>query len=96
MAMPLACCNQHSCAAARQALPSGPQQGAGPPREMMSHVADRCRSAGTHALADTFLSGNVCREKAGSCDVAEKCSGLKKDCPPDGFVAKEFTCRWVS
>ena len=34
-----------------------------------------------------------CRASAGSCDVAENCTGASADCPADTFVAASTECR---
>jgi Putative Ig domain len=35
----------------------------------------------------------VCRPAAGTCDVAESCTGTSAMCPPDGFVPSGTVCR---
>lgn len=37
--------------------------------------------------------GTVCRPVAGDCDVAEVCSGVEAECPPDGYVGSGAVCR---
>src|SRR3989338_3065560 len=40
-------------------------------------------------------SSTQCRGTAGSCDVAEYCTGTSKDCPTDQFKASTYVCRNV-
>ncbi len=38
-------------------------------------------------------AGHVCRPGAGACDVAEACSGVGAQCPPDAFASAATVCR---
>ena len=52
-------------------------------------IANGATSDGTCEL----LSGVVCRAAAGSCDVAETCTGTNAACPADQLVAGGTECR---
>ncbi|TMA95809.1 MAG: hypothetical protein E6J70_16495, partial [Deltaproteobacteria bacterium] len=38
-------------------------------------------------------AGTACRPSAGSCDVAETCTGSSGSCPADGFLSSSTVCR---
>src|SRR6185503_5518777 len=38
------------------------------------------------------LPTTVCRSAAGTCDVAENCTGLSSTCPPDVFLPNGTSC----
>jgi len=52
---------------------------------------DQCDGTGacTHPPGNP---GTVCRAAAGSCDVAETCTGMSAACPPDGFETDGTPC----
>ena len=53
---------------------------------------DTCDGAGT--CVDRFqASGTGCRDVAGTCDVAEVCTGTGPACPADTFIAGGTSCR---
>jgi hypothetical protein len=52
-------------------------------------VANGATADGTCSL---LAAGAVCRPAAGSCDVAEACSGIDAGCPPDVAVSDGTAC----
>lgn len=57
-------------------------------------TTDTCQSGTcTHTAGN---AGTVCRATAGTCDVAEKCTGTSPACPADGFIAATGRCRVAS
>lgn len=57
-------------------------------------TTDTCQSGTcTHANGNT---GVVCNPLAGTCDVAEKCTGSSPTCPTDGYAASTASCRTAS
>jgi RHS repeat-associated protein len=52
-----------------------------------------CNLAGKVGTCSAVASGTVCRASAGTCDVAETCSGTSLTCPTDGFQPATTVCR---
>ena len=61
------------------------------PCGMAACVAGQCA-----IIPDPAKTGEVCRQKAGPCDVQEVCSGASAECPPDVFLPATAECRAAS
>jgi cysteine-rich repeat protein len=56
-------------------------------------ASGRCDTLETHAcVLDLLSDGTPCREKAGPCDLAERCTGTSEECPADELVAAGTVC----
>ena len=92
-----ATCTQHSdCASLRciDGVCCDTSCGCGDPNDCQScRMADTGVASGTCAPA---TSAYVCRASAGTCDVAESCSGSSTVCPSDAFVSATTECRGVA
>src|SRR4029077_1652167 len=54
---------------------------------------DQCDGYSTACQHPAGNAGATCRAAAGSCDVAETCSGSNPTCPADVFQGSKVQCR---
>ena len=52
-----------------------------------------CNLSGKVGTCSAVAAGTVCRASAGSCDVAETCSGTSTTCPANAFAPSTTVCR---
>lgn len=55
------------------------------------NLPDTCDGNG-NCIDNVKAEATLCREAAGECDVAEACTGLDPDCPPDEFAPAGSAC----
>src|SRR5207244_4079098 len=56
-------------------------------------TADQCDGTSAVCQHPAGNAGAVCRASAGTCDVAETCTGTSTTCPADGFASSSTPCR---
>ena len=52
-----------------------------------------CNLSGKVGTCSPIAAGTVCRASAGTCDVAETCSGTSTSCPANAFAPSTTVCR---
>jgi hypothetical protein len=63
------------------------------PDDGNSCSSDQCDGASDFCQHPAGNAGAVCRASAGTCDVAESCTGTSTVCPVDTFESSATTCR---